>query len=166
MSAGAFLSYSYRDDEANKGLITYIGERLELSVGAYLGLAFKVFNGRHINWGELWEKKIEREAARAYFLIPFLSPWFFRSEACRRELSFFLRKARALDAPEIILPVRFIKCSYVDLSGDPLAIEMEKRQVDDWTNLRHLHPRSRTTTNKIEQMSLKIAGLAVQAVGS
>jgi hypothetical protein len=137
----AFLSYSRFDDEHDKGRISTIRERLSGEVRAQTGEQFEIFQDRQdIAWGQQWKRRIADSLDAVTFLIPILTPSFFKSEACRGELERFLDRETKLARDDLILPVLYIDCPVLNdksmRDNDPLASVLAARQHSDWRELR------------------------------
>ena len=93
----AFLSYTRFDDEASYGAITRLREELERQVRAVTGdRGFEIFQDIDgIKFGENWPEKLDEALASVRFLIPVMTPSFFKSAPCRDELTKFLAHEQA-----------------------------------------------------------------------
>ncbi len=139
----AFLSYAHRDDAYHDGAITKLREELSNAIGVAIGEDFSIFQDRKdIAWGEHWPSKLEQGLAGCRFLIPILSPSFFTSKYCRKELSEFLEIERATGRQDLILPIYFVSTPLLEnpakRDDDPLAKAIAERQYRDWRELRHV----------------------------
>jgi formylglycine-generating enzyme required for sulfatase activity len=134
----AFLSYTRLDDEAHGGLITGLRRRLELRVRAITGdRDFTIFQDVDgIEFGQHWPSRLDEALAGARFLIPMLSPLFFRSAACRDELAKFLELEQRAGRQDLILPVYLRQAPVLERAdlraADPLARAISDRQRRDW----------------------------------
>src|SRR5262249_30687721 len=76
----------------------------------------------------------------ATFLIPVITPAFFKSPYCRGELERFLKRESDLGRTDLILPVYYVECSVLSDKAkreqDPLAQTIWARQNADWRELR------------------------------
>ncbi len=53
----------------------------------HTGKPFKVFQDRNdLEWGQNWQDRIENSLEEVTFLIPVITPSFFNSPACQKEL--------------------------------------------------------------------------------
>ncbi len=139
----AFLSYAHRDDTYHGGAITRLREELSSAIAVAIGDDFSIFQDRKdIAWGEHWPSKLEQGLAGSRFLIPILSPSFFSSDYCRKELSEFLEIERMTGRQDLILPIYFVSTPFLESparrDGDPLAKAISARQYRDWRDLRHV----------------------------
>jgi hypothetical protein len=84
----AFLSYvNHLDDQHDQGRLTQFRERLSGEVRMHTGEPFDIFQDREsIKWGEQWQKRLDTSLDATTFLLPIITPSFFKSTACRAEL--------------------------------------------------------------------------------
>jgi hypothetical protein len=137
----AFMSYVRRDDQHENNRLTEFRERLSGEVGLQTGEEFVIFqDNKHIAWGEQWRQRIEESVDAATFLIPMLTPGFFRSQYCRAELERFLEREEQLGRRDLILPVYYVDCPVLSDAAkrqtDPLAKIIAARQRADWREFR------------------------------
>lgn len=137
----AFLSYVRDDDAHEGGRLSQFNERLAGEVKMQTGETFQIFQDRtHITWGQQWQARIDNSLDATTFLIPVLTPSFFKSEKCREELERFLEREEQLGRGDLILPVYYVECAVLsDLekrAKDPLATLLATRQHIDWRELR------------------------------
>ncbi len=109
---------------------------LSAEVRVQSGERFHIFQDRNdIQWGQNWKERIEQSIDAVTFLIPIVTPSFFKSPACREELERFLKREQHL-----VLPVYYVGCSVLDdeekRATDPLAGEIASHQFSDWRDLR------------------------------
>ncbi len=140
-TALAFMSYVNLDDQHERGRLTRFRERLSGEVRMQTGEPFDIFQDRKdIAWGQQWQERINRSLDAVTFLIPIITPAFFRSDACRDELERFLNREEELGRGDLILPVYYVKCSVLQDKAkrehDRLAQSIAARQYADWQELR------------------------------
>ena len=58
--------------------------------------------------GKQWQERIDESFDAVIFLVPILTPSFFKSEACRNELERFLDREKQLNRYDLILPVYYV----------------------------------------------------------
>ena len=130
----AFWSYVQEDDRHEGGRLTRLRERLEGEVRAQTGAAFPIFQDRNdLQWGEHWKSRIDTAVNNVTFLIPVLTPSYFRSSACRKEFEAFLKREETLGMTRLILPIYYIDVR--DLTrdvADMIALTIRERQWTDW----------------------------------
>lgn len=89
-----------------------------------------------IKFGQHWPSRPDEALAGARFLIPVLSPLFFRSEPCRDELTKFLELERRAGRRDLILPIYLVTAPVLErpalCATDTLAQAIHERQRRDW----------------------------------
>jgi gamma-glutamylcyclotransferase (GGCT)/AIG2-like uncharacterized protein YtfP len=138
----AFMSYVRFDDEHDDERLSKLAELLSREIRAQTGRDFPIFQDRRdIKWGEHWESRIESSLDSATFLIPIITPAFFRSTACRAELERFAERERQLARRDLILPAVYIAHAILDdvdaHERDELLKLIGTRQRAIWTELRY-----------------------------
>jgi hypothetical protein len=137
-----FLSYAHVDDEYDWGGITEFRKALEGAVRLQTGRRdIRIFQDRDdIIWGQEWRARIDSSLDAVNFLVPVLTPSFFASDQCRRELQRFLNREQRLSRRDLILPVYWISAAQLENPArrgqDKLAQELAARQYTDWRDLR------------------------------
>ncbi|HEV2803001.1 MAG TPA: right-handed parallel beta-helix repeat-containing protein [Pyrinomonadaceae bacterium] len=137
----AFMSYVRFDDRHENGRLTEFRDRLSGEMRMQTGEEFPIFQDRNdIQWGENWKERIEDSIDAVTFLIPIITPGFFKSRACRDELERFLERERKLKRNDLVLPVYYVSTPVLDddseRAEDKLAQEISKHQFADWRDLR------------------------------
>ena len=137
----AFMSYVRSDDEHEHGRLTEFRERLSAEVRMQTGEEFPIFQDREdIHWGENWKARIEESLDEVTFLVPIVTPGFFKSPACCDELRRFLKREEDLNRSDLILPVYYVDCPLLSdekkRAKDELAQVIAERQYADWRELR------------------------------
>lgn len=91
-----------------------------------------------IEWGDEWRPKVDAALASIAFFVPILTPRYFQSKECRRELNFFARRAKDLGVSELIMPIKYIDFPALseDDPMDDAIILARSFQWEDWTELR------------------------------
>ena len=136
----AFMSYAHVDNK--NGQLTEFRERLRTEVQIQTGDEFPIFLDRDdVALGQDWSQRIrEVFQEEVTFLIPIITPGFFKSEACRSELEMFLDREKSLGRRDLVLPVYYVHCPVLDddtrRSADRLAQVIASRQWADWRGLR------------------------------
>jgi len=107
----------------------------------------EIFQDRvNIRWGENWRDRIREALDETPLLIPIVTPNFLQSDECRDELEYFLEGEDRRRRWDLILPVYFYPVRKIDdrepIAGDYLAAELQRRQWQDWIELRAEAPDS------------------------
>lgn len=137
----AFLSYVNLDDQHEQGRLTQLRERLSGEVRMQTGAPFDIFQDRKdIAWGQQWQERLDTSLDAVTFLLPIITPSFFKSTACRAELEHFLKREEELGRGDLILSVYYANCPVLEdkekRQHDPLAQIIAARQRADWRPLR------------------------------
>ncbi len=135
------MSYVRSDDQHEQGRLTRLRERLRGEVRMQTGEVFDIFQDRaDIAWGQQWKQRIDESLDAVTFLIPIITPAFFKSRACRAELEHFLEREENLGRTDLILPVYYVECAALSDEArqrrDSLARVIAARQNSDWRELR------------------------------
>lgn len=105
-----FLSYVHADDEDDHGRILAFAKDLESAYRLQTGERLSLFVDREdVEWGAAWKERIDNAIAGTTFFIPIITPSYFKSPECRRELLKFAREAEALGLTELLASVYWIR---------------------------------------------------------
>ncbi len=137
----AFVSYVRFNDQHDDGWVTQFCELLSAEVRVQIGEEFPIFQDRKdIAWGQSWQQRIDQALDAVTLLLVIITPGFFRSSACRREVERFLARERDLGRDDLILPVYYVSTPELDdperRDADALAGVLASRQFADWRDLR------------------------------
>jgi hypothetical protein len=92
-----FWSYVHADDDADGGRVSRLARDVVAQYEMLTGEKIDLFLDRdNIPWGEEWRKEIDQSLSSIAFFISVLTPRYFMSSECRRELQKFARSAREL----------------------------------------------------------------------
>jgi F-box protein 11 len=135
------MSYATFNDAHDNGMLTQLRERLSAEVQAQTGEPFKIFQDRtDIMWGEDWQQRINESLDNVTFLIPIITPSFFKSQHCRAELQRFMQRERQLRRSDLILPIYYINYPPMNdrtkAASDELLQAIIAHQYEDWRELR------------------------------
>lgn len=137
--AEAFMSYAHRDNEACQGRILQLASLVEGELTLITGERRTIWTDvSQIALGADWRERIESALEEATVFLPIVTPGFFKSDACREELSIFVRAATRLGLSELIIPVYFASVDEID-SGkaeDSAMMMVSRFQYADWRELR------------------------------
>jgi parallel beta-helix repeat protein len=137
----AFMSYVHFDDEHENGRLTQFCKRISGEIQIQTGEKFLIFLDRKdITWGQQWKDRIEKSIDSITFLIPIITPGYFKSEHCRGEYERFLEREKGLGRNDLIFPVYYVDCPVLNdddkREEDELAKDIAARQYLDWRELR------------------------------
>jgi hypothetical protein len=127
----AFLSYTRFDDENDGSAISEFRRRLASAVRAVTGEPFEMFQDVDgIGIGEHWPGRLADMLDQARFFIPFVTPSYFTSKACREEAD----RGRN----DLVLRVYYIESDVLEedelRTADELAEILHKRQRQDFVS--------------------------------
>lgn len=159
--AAAFLSYAHVDDIYEDGRVSRLRERLAAEVRLQAGHEFPIFQDRNdVRWGQNWLKRIDGGLDASTFLIPVLTPSFFKSAQCRREVRRFLERERKLRRDDLVLPIYYVGCKELDndhiRAKDRIASSLSTHQYTDWRQLRFHLPSDPLTRKNVALMAAQI----------
>lgn len=134
-----FWSYVHADDSLDFGRIVNLAHDIVGNYEAIRGEKIELFLDRDdLKWGDDWRAKVDDSLANVAFFIPVVTPRYFKSIECRRELQFFLERTGALGIRQIILPILYISVPELleDDPEDPLVAAIKRAQWEPWVHLR------------------------------
>ena len=157
ISANGFFSYAHADDV--QGKLKTIRDSLCEEYAALTGDSLNLFFDRKgLGWGDKWEEALELGIDQAFFFIPVLSPRYFQSVFCQKELRQFLARVRGDSVRErLVLPILYIdiRPSFVNIDSE-MREEILSYQYEDWTKLRFVSPESEEYQKAINRMVTRI----------
>jgi parallel beta-helix repeat protein len=167
----AFMSYVWFDDEHNNGRLTTFRDRLSAEVRMQTGEEFPIFQDRNdMRWGQNWRERIDESLDQVTFLIPFMTPSFFKSPECRDELKKFLKREGKLKRNDLILPVYYVNCEVLNdktkQAGDELVEAIAARQYADWRDLRFEPFTSPAVGKALSQLAVQIREALERVAGT
>jgi hypothetical protein len=137
--AAGFWSYTHRDDEIEEGRIRRLAMKIANEFEAITAEELHVFlDKQDIKWGDEWRIRIDNALTSSTFFMPIITPRFFRSEECRREVLAFSGHAASLGLDDLLLPILYIDVPGIRKSdaSDDVMLLVSRRQYEDWTQLR------------------------------
>jgi hypothetical protein len=163
-----FWSYVHADDQAESGRISQLARDVVSQYEMLTGENINLFLDKDaIEWGERWRDKIDNSLTSVGFFVAVLTPRYFMSAECRRELQFFARRAVDLGIRDLILPL-----VYVDIPSlhdqeatDDLVNLVREFQWDDWTEVRFSDLDSGQYRERVSKLAARIVEANRQAEG-
>lgn len=138
-STVGFWSYVHVDDEAESGRIADLARDVVAQYGLLTGDSIELFLDKDaLEWGDKWEGKRDASLVSAAFFIPVLTPRYFKSFECRRELQHFAREAKSLGVKELVMPLLYVDVPALHATepDDGLVLLVREFQWEDWTRVR------------------------------
>lgn len=144
-SLQGFWSYVHADDRAEGERISRLARDVAGQFEMLTGEPLELFLDKDaIKWGEDWHGKIDSSLASVAFFIPAMTPRYFMSPECRREMQFFARQATRLGIKELVLPLLYVDVPFLhnETTEDDLITLVRTFQWEDWRELRFADPTS------------------------
>ncbi|MGC2109641.1 MAG: response regulator [Candidatus Korobacteraceae bacterium] len=144
---------------------------LELGVQVVTGdRTFNIFQDVDgIEFGQKWKKRLTEAILTSRFLIPVVTPLFFKSDPCRDELKQFIEHEKSLGRDDLILPIYFVTAPVLErpelLKDDTLASEIGSRQRYDWRVQADLPPNDPQIRRAVRELAEKIATAIARTSG-
>jgi hypothetical protein len=154
-----FWSYVHDDDDAEGGRITQLARDVAAQFQLLTGEKINLFLDRdNLVWGDDWRPKIDDSLASVAFFIPVITPRFFKSAECRRELNFFARNAEKLGIKELVLPILYV--DFPALHDDPpkedIVALVKRFQWEDWTDLKYADRESGEYRRAVSKLAARL----------
>jgi hypothetical protein len=160
-----FFSYAVSDDESSRGRLSLLRQRLadELQQHVGRGQTVQLFqDAASIGPGAAWERHIRENLLASSFLIPILTPGFFQSEWCCREVLEFREREGALGRDDLIFPIHYIDTDHLDpdRSDDCWSAEvyalLRTRQIANFRPLRFKDYESEAVLTALDRVAIGI----------
>lgn len=163
-SVDAFWSYVHQDDVKSKGRVLSLASALQDEFSLTTGDDLDIFVDRKdLKWGQVWRDRINSALGDAPFFIPVVTPSYFRSDECRRELIEFSGESKSRGFDRLLLPILFIPVVGLSESSDDEVVALISRtQYVDWTALRLLDPSDTRVLQAINALALRIQELKTE----
>ena len=98
-----FFSYARTDDA--QGKLSDLRAYVEIEVRQQLGDKFELYQDtKNIEIGQAFPNEIQKALDEADVLIAIITPSYFKSDYCRRELDCFLDREKKIERTDIIIP--------------------------------------------------------------
>ena len=128
-----YLSYAYPDNA--DGFVNRLRDRLAQELQVQTGEPVDVvWNLDRMRPGSQWSKEAETLVERATFLVPVVSPSYFKSDECRKDFEVFVEREQRTNRP-LILPVYFVTTAEfengVAYSQIPWVQTLKRRNILD-----------------------------------
>lgn len=164
--SNGFWSYVHLDDDAEGGRIAGLARDVKRQYELLTGESLTLFLDRDaLKWGDDWRAEIGASLSHVAFFVPVLTPRYFMSVECRRELQFFARRATDLGVKELVLPILYADFSGSTAAdpGDDLLELARKFQWEDWRELRFEEPSSAPYRRAVSRLADRLVQANRQA---
>lgn len=161
------MSYVRSDDDHDNGNITLLRQRLEGELRMQLGKPFPIFQDRNdISWGQNWLERIDKSLHEVTFLFPIVTPSFFESQFCRKELDAFCLRERQLGVSRLIMPIYYVTCDQLSdsfTSGiDEIADVLRSRHWTDWRQHRFRDLNESDVSASLAEMAMTVKAAMIE----
>jgi hypothetical protein len=160
--AVGFWSYVHADNEADDERITKLASRLVACYGLVTGRSLELFVDRDsITWGDAWRERIDNAVSGTTFFFPVITPRYFESSECRRELLRFVGEARRRGVQELLLPVYYVKVDELEHNPtDEVMGIVATRQWEDLKAARVVEETSAPYRTKLDRLARAVATIS------
>jgi hypothetical protein len=161
-----FWSYVHKDDEVDMGRVVALARDIAANYEAIRAEEIELFlDSDQLHWGDDWRTEINESLGNVAFVVPVLTPRYFQSVECRRELQFFLDRTAALGIPQLVMPILYMDVPklHEDEPDDPLMVAVKQRHWKDWRELRFDERSSGAYRSSVHDLANEIAERAVEA---
>lgn len=158
-----FWSYVHADDQIDLGRIVDLAHDIVGNYEAIRAESIELFLDRDdLQWGDKWRAKVDDTLGNVAFFIPVVTPRYFKSVECRRELQFFKDRTEALGVRKMILPILYIDVPALreESPRDPLMAAIKDIQWEPWMHLRN----KERTSEPYRDGITRLAGILVERV--
>ena len=161
-----FLCHVHLDDVLVGGRITRLADRLEHAIQVHSGGTFSIVRtGKEAFWDVRWETVMEKALSEPCPLFPVVTPAFFNSEFCCREVLAFSAIKSKLRGLGLIFPIYFVGAdlmeSEVARARAPAKVravaKLLSTQYEDWRELRLGNEATLAYAEAIDRFAQRIA---------
>lgn len=157
-----FWSYAKLDDKKPHKL-TALREAFKVSLDQTVGFETQIIvDIDDLKWGEYWYQKLDELVADSSLFLPIMSPSYFNSKMCMRELNWAISRERS------IIPIYYrdcpkgLHCSFKEnidenKSLNRMSVKISKSQYKDFRSLRNKKLSSESVQNFLDEIAADIA---------
>jgi hypothetical protein len=155
-----FWSYAKKDDFKPHNLSS-LREAFNIALDQVLGINSEIiFDVDELNWGDIWFQKLEILVKGSDYFLPILTPSYFKSKMCMRELNW------ALMAGKNIRPILYRDCpmglwsNFLENNDENIGLNASSNQISifqyqDFTKLRNKPRDSEDVLNFLDLVAVK-----------
>lgn len=164
--ARIFVSYTHKDQDSNTGgdIRQFAADVVDALEGIH-GRTVQLFlDVNDVRWGDdLWAR-LDEELKASTFLIPFITPRYLKSDACRREFTSFSEAAQRGGSEQLLLPLVWITPPARDgyKPSDPILQRLEGTLYIDVTAARRADQESAVYANLVEEVAERLEQVIVE----
>ncbi len=160
-----FWSYVHDDDSNDGGgilrLARHIAREFELLSSEPLDL---FIDRDDLRWGQEWKRRIDESLQEITFFIPVITPSYFRSQECRRELVKFRATAESLGVERLLLPIYYVNVPEMEVEepSDQLIAEVKSAQMEDMRGLRLVAETDSSYRERVNELAARLIEIVEQ----
>lgn len=138
MHVKGFWSYSRADALHEGSRINVLRNEINAELGLLLGDEVGLFvDTNEIRIGDNWRIGLFEALQNAAFMMPILTPRYFKSKECRGELVYFINSCNRLNIQPMIFPIYLVNVwGFNQKSKDLLKRDLSAYQYLDFRKLR------------------------------
>lgn len=163
---GGFWSYRRDDDSADNGRIAQLARDIVSEYELLTGESIELFLDRDsLEWGNAWLEKVDGNLANVAFFVPVLTPRYFQSKECRRELRTFANRAEELGVKELVLPLKYVDfpALHEEEPEDDLIALVKRFQWAIWSDLRFSARESPEYRKAVSELAQRLVNANIEA---
>ncbi|WP_129632662.1 tetratricopeptide repeat protein [Candidatus Oscillochloris fontis] len=162
-----FMSYTSFDDAYETGALSQFREELRRALRFHSGEEVEIFQeGTGVDLGQPIQERISRSLREVMILVPIITPNYFTSEACRRDIALFLNRERQLGRNDLIIWIYYHPVEDLDTlrehpeqapeMSDLLVRELAQRMGVNWQPFRKRSLNDPEVRSEIERIAQRI----------
>lgn len=158
--AKIFISYTHLDQQSSTGgdIRQFASDVVDAMEGIH-GRTVKLFlDVDDVRWGQNLWNRLDKELQASTFLVPFVTPRYLKSEACRKEFTSFSEAAQRSGSEQLLLPLIWITPSALrtTASSDPIVERLRSTWRIDVSGARKADRGSAGYANLVEEVAQRL----------
>lgn len=158
-----FWSYAKTDDKGPPHKLTALREAFKITLDQTVGFETQIIiDVENIKWGDDWLEKLDKLTSDSNLFLPIMSPSYFNSKMCMRELSWAASKKKK------IIPIYYrdcpngLYCSFKENNDENTAlnrmsIKISESQYKDFRSLKNKALSSELVQDYLDEVAADIA---------
>jgi hypothetical protein len=163
-----FWSYVHADNDSVGDGIAKLAMRVMSEFELLSGEQLRLFVDRtDLEWGDEWKGRIDRELQETTFFIPIITPRYFQSEECRRELVKFKSAADRFGVKQLLLPIYYVAVPEMDENDpqDELISFVKSIQREDMRQARLAEESDSVYRTLVNRLAAKLLNISLDTEG-
>jgi hypothetical protein len=162
-----FWSYVHADDDSVGNAVVKLAKRVMSEFELLSAEKLHLFIDRDLEWGEEWKNRIDRELQETTFFIPIITPRYFQSDECRRELVKFKSAADRFGVKQLLLPIYYVTVPEMEEPEpqDELMALVKSIQREDMRKIRLAEEWDATHRGLVNRLATKLLKISRETEG-